>query len=271
MPTEHERHTLRESFDRAAILYQQVRPDYPEELFDHLIKVTHLEAGAHLLEIGCATGKATMPLAQRGFDITCVELGSALAAVARQNMAGMTVNIIEQRFEDWQPGTGNGFDLVFAATAWHWIDPDVRYRKAWEILRPGGYLAFWTAAHVFPDDADPFFREVQAVYEALGEGRPQDAQWPRPGQLPDSRGEIEATGLFEVVDIRHFDWERIYPVEEYIDLLNTFSNHILMEDQTRDTLYREIRARLNPRSDKSVRRHWGTVLQVARRRDSLLS
>ncbi len=55
------------------------------------------------------------------------------------------------------------------------------------------------------------------------------------------RGEIEAAGLFEVVDIRHFDWERIYPVEEYIDLLNTFSNHILMEEQKRDTIPAEYR------------------------------
>ena len=115
-----------------------------------------------------------------GHEVIIFDNIALLAAVARQNMAAMTVNIIEQRFEDWQPGTGNGFDVVFAAIAWHWIDPDVPYRKAWEILRPGGYLAFWTAAHVFPNDADPFFREVQPVYEALGEGRPQDAQQPRP-------------------------------------------------------------------------------------------
>lgn len=266
MPTEHARNALRESFDRVATLYQQVRPDYPEALFDHLIKVTNLEAGAHLLEIGCATGKATMPLAKRGFNITCVELGSALAAVARQNMMGMPVDVIEQRFEDWHPGTGNGFDLVFAATAWHWIDPDVRYRKAWEILRSGGYLAFWTAAHVLPDGADPFFQQIQAVYDALGEGK-QDANWRRPGEYPNSHDQIQASGLFEVVDIRSFDWERIYPVDEYIDLLNTFSDHILMEDQKRDILYREIRALLNQRSDQSVRHHWGAVLHVARRRD----
>lgn len=70
-----------------------------------------------------------------------------------------------------------------------------------------------------------------------------------------------------MIDIRHFDWERIYHVEEYIDLLNTFSGHILMEDWKRDVLYNEIRLRLNKRSDKSVRRHWGAVLHVARRRD----
>ncbi len=186
-----------------------------------------------------------------------------MAAEARRNLTGMNVEIAHARFEEWQPGPGPYFDLVFAATAWHWIDPDVRYAKAWEVLKPNGHLAFWTALHVFPDDGDPFFREIQAVYDELGL---QAADWPRPGELPEYRCEIEASGLFEVVAVRHFDWERIYPVEEYINLLNTFSGHILMDAGKRDILYREIRARLNRRSDPAVRRHWGAVLHVARRR-----
>jgi 16S rRNA A1518/A1519 N6-dimethyltransferase RsmA/KsgA/DIM1 with predicted DNA glycosylase/AP lyase activity len=40
-----------------------------------------------LLEIGCGTGKATAPLARRGFPVTCVELGAQLAAVARRELA----------------------------------------------------------------------------------------------------------------------------------------------------------------------------------------
>lgn len=158
--------------------------------------------------------------------------------------------------------------MVFAATAWNWIDPEVKYVKAWQVLSPGGHLAFWNATHVFPDDEDPFFREIQDVYAKLGEGKPTDINdYPRPGQLQEQRGEIEASGLFDVVGIRHFDWERIYHVEEYIDLLNTFSGHILMDDSKRDILYNEIRIRLNKRPDKSVRRHWGAVLHVARRCD----
>ena len=117
MFAENVRNTLAQSFDRAAALYQQARPDYPEELFNRLIKAANLKVGDHLLEVGCATGKATMPLAKRGFVITCVELGSALAAVARQNLMGMNVDIVEGRFEDWKPALGDGFDLVFAATA----------------------------------------------------------------------------------------------------------------------------------------------------------
>ena len=53
--------------------------------------------------------------------------------------------------------------LVFAATAWYWIDPAVRYQRAWAALRPGGHLALWSAGHVFPDDGDPIFDVLQEV------------------------------------------------------------------------------------------------------------
>jgi hypothetical protein len=53
-----------------------------------------------------------------------------------------------------------------------WIDPAIRYRKAADPLRPGGRLAFWEAVHVFPRGGDPFFREIQEVYDEIGEGAP---------------------------------------------------------------------------------------------------
>ena len=99
-----ERERLRETFDQAAEIYQRVRPDYPEALFDDLIALAGLAPGDRLLEVGCATGKATLPLARRGFRITCVELGGELAAVARRNLAGFDVEVVEGRFEDWRPG-----------------------------------------------------------------------------------------------------------------------------------------------------------------------
>ena len=81
--------------------------------------------------------------------------------------------IVECAFETWQPSAGIRLDLVFAATAWHWIDPATRYQRAWDALRPGGHLAFWSAAHVLPDDGDPFFSEIQEVYEEIGEACPK--------------------------------------------------------------------------------------------------
>jgi hypothetical protein len=84
---------------------------------------------------------------------------------------------------------------------------------------------------------------------------------------PDYPGALfdDLIALFEVAAVRQYDWERVYPAEEYIELLSTFSGHLAMAEWKRRRLYGEIRRRLALRRDHSVRRHWGVVLHVARR------
>ena len=155
---------------------------------------------------------------------------------------------------------------MFAATAWHWIDPEVKYRKAWSLLRPGGHLAFWEAVHVEPEsDADPFFREIQDVYDEIGEKLPAGWVYYTPSTLPDQVAEIVASGLFTDVAVRRFDWEIRYSADAYIRLLDTFSSNLSMTSAQRERLYGEILRRLSLRPDGQLRRHWGVVLHVARR------
>jgi SAM-dependent methyltransferase len=260
------RETLRGTFEAAAELYDAARPSYPDELFDDLVSLAGLEPGDRLLEVGCATGKATGALLRRGFWVVCIEIGPQLAERARRNLAGLHVDVHVETFETFEtePAT---FDLVYAATAWHWIDPAVRYPKAYELLRPDGHLAFWSALHAFPDGFDPFFAEIQEVYDAIGESRDDDWPPPPPEEIPDDRAEIEASGLFEDVEARRYVWETPYTADEYIALLDTFSGHIAMERTKRDHLYGEIRRRIARRSDPRVRRHWHAILHVARRAD----
>ena len=150
----------------------------------------------------------------------------------------------------------------------------MRYRHTWELLRPGGHLAIWRADHVFPHGGDPFFAEIQDIYDEIGEiqdiydeiGEPRGVRH-RPGELPDDRAEIEGSGLFENVFTRHFDWEVTYDADSYLRLLDTFSGHIAMKAWQRDRVYGEIRRRLAERTDGRLRRHWGAVLQIARRAD----
>ena len=261
-----DRDRLKATFESAADLYERARPDYPTALLDHVIAVTGIRPGDRLVEVGAATGKATRPFAERGFDITCVEIGPELGAMARRNLADFPdVRVINESFESWSPPTGRKYALVFAATSWHWIDPAVRYRRAFDLLDSGAHLAFWSARHVFPVGGDPFFREIQPVYEEIGEGLPAGAGWPKPGELADERSDIEGTGLFSVVSIRHFDWEVTYDADGYIALLDTFSGHIAMEPWQRERLYGEIRTRLAARASSTLRRHWGAVLHVAAR------
>ncbi|MDQ4069825.1 MAG: class I SAM-dependent methyltransferase [Actinomycetota bacterium] len=91
------------------------------------------------------------------------------------------MQVIEGRFEEWVRPVGNRFDLVFAATAWHWLDPAVRYVKAWDALRPGGHLAFWDATHVFPDGGDPFFFDTSTATTRSARGERPSRVGPGPG------------------------------------------------------------------------------------------
>src|SRR5262249_35122166 len=175
------------------------------------------------------------------------------------------VTVVNADFETWQPTAGEALGLVFAATAWHWIDPAVKYRKAASLLRPGGHLALWEAAHVIPDDGDPFFREIQDVYDEIGEGVPPGTDFPKPDTLADPGAGIEATGPLPDVASPRFALEVRYTAEACIRLLDTCSGHIAMAPWQRTRLYDEIRRRLARRPDGLVRRHWGAVLHVARR------
>jgi len=262
-----ERERLRATFDGAAANYQEARPGYPDALYMELLALTGARPETDALcEVGAASGKATLPLAERGFAITCVELGTELAAEARRNLAAFErVSVVNAPFETWEPAAGESFALVFAATAWHWIDPAVKYAKAASLLRPGGHLAFWEAIHVIPADGDPFFSEIQDVYDEIGEGMPGGWVSPTVETLPSLEAEIAATGLFADTVVRRFQWEIRYTADAYLRLLDTFSGHISMAPWQRERLYGEIRRRLALRPDGLLRRHWGGVLHVARK------
>ncbi|NKZ04235.1 methyltransferase domain-containing protein [Actinomadura latina] len=258
---------LRTTFDKAAAIYQSARPDYPTELFSDLLAVTGIKPPAQLLEVGCGPGKATLPMARMGFSITAVELGDALAAQARRRLAVFAdVSVITSSFEQWEPPTGTLFDLVYAATAWKWMDPEVKYAKAAALLAHGGHLAVWDAGHAFPAEFDPFFTHIQQVYDEIGEG--DGAPWPPAppeAQHDPTADEFEASAHFTVVGTRRYVWARRYTADEYIALLDTFSGHIAMEPAKRRHLYSEVHRRLATRPDGQVTRHWSAVLTVGRR------
>ena len=190
---------------------------------NRLLAVADLRPERHsLLEIGCATGKATLPLAQRGMRITRLEPGPALAGVARLTLAAYDVEIVTTRFEDWDAG-GQRFDLVFAATSWHWIDPAVRYQRAAAVLEPTGHLAFWVRCTSSPTTGTRSSRRSRRSTTRSASRSRSVRPCRGRRELPDQRADIEGSGLFEVVDVRQFDWETVYGADGYLALLDTFS------------------------------------------------
>src|SRR3954452_6234673 len=112
---------LRDTFDEAPELYDRARPDYPEAVFEDLTTLARLRPGSRVLELGCGTGQATVPLARSGFEVVAIELGAGLADVASRNLAAFPgVDIVNAAFEEW-PLPPASFDAVVAATSFHWL------------------------------------------------------------------------------------------------------------------------------------------------------
>ena len=125
-----------ESFGSSAKLYDAARPSYPDELIAWLG-----ESGRGIAaDVGCGTGRVARLLAEAGWQVAGVEVDERMAEVARSH--GIDVDV--SSFELWHPE--DRFDLIASGQAWHWIDPDVGFRRAAELLRPGGRLAlFWNS------------------------------------------------------------------------------------------------------------------------------
>lgn len=257
---------LATTFDMAAELYEQARPGYPRQMFADVALLTGLRtAGARVLEVGAGTGQATRGLLERGWSVVAVEPGPELAAVARRVLAGRgDLDVAVSPFERWDAGDREQFDLVVAATSWHWLDPQIAYRRAHTLLRPGGHLAVVTTEHVSPSDGDDFFQQVERIYDEVGMGDGQGGPKP-PEQIaaPDVEA-MEASGLFARPVVHRYVWSRVYTAEEYLAVISTYSGHIAASPQQRDTLFTGIRELIAARPSATVRKHYLNILQVAR-------
>ncbi len=257
---------LRDTFNEDAERYDRSRPGYPAALFDDLAATTGLREGARVLEIGPGTGQATVELLRRGYHVTAVERGPNMAAVLQRNIAAFPVaKVFVSGFESW-PLPDEPFELVFSATAFHWIDPVVRIVKAASALRPGGALAVVGTGHVAGGDEE-FFARAQECYERHMPGTPPGGEMlPQPETVPDDRWGVPESGLFEAPKFRRHVSELEYTTAEYLDVIGTYSNHIALEASARASLYSCIADLIDTDFSGHIRKAYQRRMMITRRR-----
>jgi len=227
-------------FDSCADRYEAVRPSYPDAAIEHVLART---TGRCALEIGAGPGKATLAFARRGLEIVALEPGPQLAAILRERTNALPVDVVEMRFEDYQ---GRDFDLVYAAQAFHWIDPAGRYTHVADVLRAGGTFALLSNEKAPMDTA--IRAELDAAYR-------QHFGWePWLDRIGDKQrtwvGEIEASGLFGPVAVERVPWQTTYSSDEYVSLLDTYSDHAARPE--RHALYADVRAAIEHHGGRIV-------------------
>jgi ubiquinone/menaquinone biosynthesis C-methylase UbiE len=163
-------------FDEIAAEYDRRRPAYPDELVDQACQVAGIGRGDHVLEVGCGSGQLTRSLVARGLHVTALEPGTNLMALARQNLEGAgEVEFVNAQFED-AVLPREQFQAVFCASAFHWLDPEVSWQKAADVLVPGGTLAL---VAYFGLEEPRSKQDQEAALAAIGKVAPDiAANWP---------------------------------------------------------------------------------------------
>lgn len=259
-----QRLTFRLTFDEVAELYDRARPGYPPEVFDDLAELAGIGPSRRVLEIGCGTGQATVPLAERGCEVVAVEIGSHLADVARRKLARFaSVQVVTAAFEAW-PLPPEPFDAVVSATAFHWLDPALRVIKAADALRSGGALAT-IATHHLAGGTEAFFAEVQACYERWDPATPLGLRLPTAADIPPNGEELDRSGRFGPALFRRYEWDLSYSTATYLELLLTYSGHRTLDPAARSNLLSCIAHLIDARFGGHITKRYLTELRVAHR------
>ena len=240
-------------FDEIAVNYDKYRWDYPAELFVDAIHYSGKENGENAIEIGAGTGKATMPFLEAGYTVTAVELGENMSAFLRDKFKGnANFNVITSTFEDARLEE-NSYDLIYAASAFHWIDAEIGCPKVMRLLKSGGVFALFRN-NVYRQEGNSLDAAIDVAYEKYYYNhyprydRPVDLSkmayedFLKPEEI--HRGfrfnSLEQYGFADIT-MKLYNGSRIYGADEYISLMDTMSDHRAMPDKDRAALYAGIK------------------------------
>ena len=263
------RRDLGRVFNEAPELYDRVRPGYPDALFADVVAIAGLGERSRVLEVGCGTGQATRSLAGLGCWVTAVEAGPDMAALARQRLATFgNVRVETSTFEQWDD-RGRRFDVLVAASAWHWVDPSIGWRRAHDVLSPGGWMALLGNVVVRRPEEPEVYAETADLHERFSPGNPD---WGH----PPLEEEVRATGtgwglvddpgdLFGPTIVRWYPTVQWFTGDGFADYLRSNSIYRRLDRDVREPLLDAIAERIRTRmGDHAVRRYL-SVLRIGQR------
>ena len=231
------------TFDTVASTYEKLRPGYVDALYRDILAYRPLDASSCAAEVGIGGGQATEPILKTGCAVTAVEPGANFCALCREKFAAYPkFSAVNGKFEDIDLPP-ESCDLVYSASAFHWVPEEIGYRKAYDILKPGGAFARF-ANHPYKDKGRPGMHEaLQAVYAVYMPG----SLVPNEYSEEAARARAEIALKYGFTDIQHHLYHRTrdFTAAEYVQLLGTYSDHIAIEEKTRGRFFREIEQAIN--------------------------
>jgi SAM-dependent methyltransferase len=238
----------RAHFDEIVTDYDKVRPSYPDVLYNDLFAYIGSSRNLNTLEIGAGTGKATVPVITAGNTVTAVELGEHMSEFLRERFGEYEgFKVITSSFENAEL-TDSGYGLIYAASAFHWVDAEIGCPKVYRLLNSGGVFALlrfnWVTA-----DTEDVVTKINTAYEKhyqsfYGKGPRKLTRDEYCLPIGIKRGfgfnDMSDYGFTDVV-CKTYDRVITYTADDYIGMLETMSDHRALPENNRAALYAEIR------------------------------
>jgi len=138
--------SVRAPFTALADVYDTIMQDVPYEAWcTFLLRLVTARgwSGGRLLDVGCGTGNATLPMLARGYEVVAVDASPAMAARARAKCPQATVVVADVRDLALDPPV----DLAYAVFDTLNTLPDEAtfvqaLRAVHAVLAPGGWFVF---------------------------------------------------------------------------------------------------------------------------------
>jgi SAM-dependent methyltransferase len=149
-----------ERFSNRVENYIKYRPGYPPEVIRLLREECGLTRDTIVADIGCGPGTSARMFLENGNRVFGVEPNAAMRAAAAEQLARFPWFIpVDGRAEATTLKTGS-IDMVVAAQAFHWFDPENTRRELMRILKPGGHIVLiWNERRL---DTTPFLSDYEA-------------------------------------------------------------------------------------------------------------
>ena len=255
------------TFNTVSRTYNKMRPGYPDELYQVLFAYAPLNASCAAVEIGIGAGQAALPVLKTGCALTAVEYGDQLAQVCREKFRDYPrFSVITGKFED-AVLPEDAFDLVYSASAFHWVPEEIGYPKVFRILKSGGSFARFANHPYQAKDNPELLADIQQAYAEYY--YPYYGKQPRtPSEYTEDQAAARAkvADQYGFTDTRYalFYRQRILTAAEYRALIGTYSDHITIEESIREPFFNAI--------EETINRHGGSItifdtidLQLARK------
>lgn len=192
--------------------YVKSNRDYPKELFDDMIKYSDIQTDSRLLEIGAGPGTATDELLDYPIDV--LEITEAQVSYLKEKYKEQKdIRIYCEKFETFE--TETKYDLIYAGTTFHWVDPRIGYQKAARLLRTGGTLGlFWNLTYGVQGKG--LYRELLNIERKYGLALTDRSNDYLDKMKSEVMAYIDSIGEFEQLTSREYYFDRVYNAENYL-------------------------------------------------------